>query len=344
VDVSGTVSDATEGKPLQVSLCGLSAEGVFLDSGDHVLRASKGVDTGIDLDSLVMQSSAGGSAPAEIAPLDPAPQSGAAVHVDGQGRTSFDLSVSGATKGQPFWLVLGQSDNNGWVASVDGHDLGKPQLVDGFANGWLINPGATDVKISLRWTPQRNVWIALGLSAFGALLCLVLAIRRPRAVALTVDEPAPERFRWRTFVGSRGAVAPGIRIALLAGLVAGIAAAAVIGLVAGLVTAVAVAVATTRRRARWWLALGAPGLLALSALYVLARQAHTKPTAAFEWPAELSAVHQVGWLAVAFLVALVVVDWAWDRVNRRPRSAVAAPVSAGPVAVSVPDDAAAPSP
>ena len=40
-----------------VSLCGLSADGVFLDSGDHVLRAAKGLDTGIDLDSLVLQSS-----------------------------------------------------------------------------------------------------------------------------------------------------------------------------------------------------------------------------------------------------------------------------------------------
>ena len=75
--------------------------------------------------------------------------------------------AGGATKDQPFWLVLGQSDNSGWTASVDGHDIGRPQLVDGYANGWLINPAAGDVKISLRWTPQRNVWIALGLRIFG---------------------------------------------------------------------------------------------------------------------------------------------------------------------------------
>jgi hypothetical protein len=189
------------------------------------------------------------------------------------------------------------------------------------------------------------VWIALVLSAIGALLCLVLAIRRPRAIALEVAEPGPDPVTWKTFIRSRGPEEPRVLVVLLVGAISGIVAAAVIGLVAGAVTAVAVAVAASRRRARWWLALGAPGFLALSALYVLARQAHSKPTAAFEWPAELSAIHQVGWLAVAFLVALVVVDWIWDRANRadpggrvsrRSRSADAAAASADSVAVSVP--------
>ncbi len=328
VDITGTVEDATSGKPMQTRLCGLSADGIFLDSGDHVLRAAKGLDTGLDLDSLVLQSAAGGGAPAAVGPIDPSPTPSPAVKVDSQGRTNFDLSVSGASPNQPFWLVLGQSNNSGWTASVNGHDLGKPQLVDGYANGWLISPTSTDMKVALIWTPQRNVWIALGLSAFGALLCLVLAIRRPRALALRADDPAPEAITWRTFVRSRGRDEPSVRAALLTALLAGIVAGAVIGLVAGVFTALVVGGAAHRRRSRWWLALGAPALLGLSALYVLARQAHTKPTAAFEWPAELSAVHQVGWLAVAFLVALVVVDWLWDRVNRRSRSEVAAVASA----------------
>src|SRR5262249_39676590 len=152
----------------------------------------------IDLDSLVLQSAADGGAPAQVAPLESPAASGPAVKIDSQGRTNFDLSVSGASPKQPFWLVLGQSNNSGWTASVDGHDLGKPQLVDGYANGWLIDPTSTDMKVSLVWTPQRNVWIALGLSGFGALLCLVLAIRRPRALALQVAEPGPDAVTWRT--------------------------------------------------------------------------------------------------------------------------------------------------
>jgi hypothetical protein len=200
---------------------------------------------------------------------------------------------------------------------------------------------------ALRWTPQRNVWIALALSALGAVLCLVLAIRRPRSRALTVEDPVPDRLTWRTVFSSRGAEAPSLRPALLIGVIAGLVAAAVIGLVAGLVTAVAVGLATRRRKTRWLLALGAPALLALSGLYVLLRQAHTKPAAAFEWPGELAAVHQIGWLAVAFLVALVVVDWAWDRANRvsrRSESVDAEVASADSVDASVPDDVGVPPP
>jgi hypothetical protein len=197
----------------------------------------------------------------------------------------------------------------------------------------------------LRWTPQRNVWIALALSALGVVLCLVLAIRRPRSPALTVEDPVPDRITWRTFLASRGADVPSMRTALSVGLVAGLVAAAVIGSIAGLVTAVAVGVATRRRGARWLLALSAPGFLALSGLYVFVRQAHTRPAAAFEWPGELNSVHQIGWLAVAFLVGLVAVDWAWDRANRlsrRSESVDAEDASAHSVDASVPDDVGAP--
>jgi formate hydrogenlyase subunit 3/multisubunit Na+/H+ antiporter MnhD subunit len=114
-------------------------------------------------------------------------------------------------------------------------------------------------------------------------------------------------------------------------------AAAVIGVVAGLVTTLVAATATRRRRARWWLALGSPGLLAVSALYIVVRQARSRPTAAFEWPAEQAAVHQVGWLAIAFLVVLVVVDALWDRVNRHSERVADAAAS------SLPDDAWHPS-
>jgi len=344
VDISGTVGDAEAGRPLDVTPCGLATDGIFLAAGDHVLRAAKGVDTGIDLDDLVLQSAAGGSAPTAIGPVRPsgtgtgaeAPQ----VHVGGTGRTSFDLTVTGATAGSPFWLVLGQSHNDGWTATVDGHGLGAPRLVDGYANGWLVNPTAATVTIHLRWTPQRLVWAGIALSLFGILVCIALAIRRPRAVPLPDDDPAPDPITWRHFAGARGAVAPRRRTAVAAGAVAGIAAGAVIGPIAGAVTAVAVGLATRRRFARWILAAGSPALVALSGLYILARQAHSRPTAAFEWPAEQAAVHQIGWLAVAFLVGVVAVDALWDRVNRRP--AAAAAVSARRAGASSPPAAAWP--
>jgi hypothetical protein len=111
---------------------------------------------------------------------------------------------------------------------------------------------------------------------------------------------------------------------------AGILTAAVIGPVAGLVMASIALVASRRRRARWWLALGSPGLLALSGLYVIGRQARSQPTPAFEWPGEQAAVHQVAWMAVALLITLVVVDALWERVNRRGLEVADAAASARP--------------
>ena len=85
------------------------------------------------------------------------------VTVTGEGPVAYRLSVSGATPGKPFWLVLGQSLSPGWQAKADGiGSLGKPQLVDGYANGWLITPKSSDFDVSLDWTPQKRVWIGIG--------------------------------------------------------------------------------------------------------------------------------------------------------------------------------------
>jgi len=260
------------------------------------------------------------------------------VKVDGQGRTDADLTITNPEPGTPFWVVLGESHNDGWTATADGHSLGKPQLVDGYANGWLISSPADTIHVHLNWAPQRRVWIALTLSALGAVLCLVLAFRRPRATALAADDPQPEPITWKTFARSRGRDEPSIPTTLAIALIAGIAAAAVIGPIAGLVLAVVSAIATRRRRARWWLALGSPGLLALSALYIVVRQARSRPTAAFEWPAEQAAMHQVAWMAMAFMIVLVVVDATWDRVNRHSERVADAAASSPPRAASRPSD------
>ena len=53
----------------------------------------------------------------------------------------------------PAWLVLGESYNRGWRAACDGRDLGAPQVVDGFANGWRAPRGCRDVDFA--FAPQR---------------------------------------------------------------------------------------------------------------------------------------------------------------------------------------------
>jgi hypothetical protein len=175
-------------------------------------------------------------------------------------------------------------------------------------------------------------------------LCLVLIVRRPRTHPLVVSDSQPEPIKWNIFVRSRGRDEPSLWLTLLVGVGSGLVAMAVIGVGAGLVTAVVAATATRRRRARWWLALGSPGLLAVSALYIVVRQARSRPTAAFEWPAEQAAVHQVAWLAMAFLVVLVVVDALWDRVNRHSERVADAAASSPPDDAWYPSDDVGPLP
>ena len=177
VRLAGSASDARSG--LAVEACGGALD---LSAGSHRLRARPGIDTGIDLDRLVLSSGSGGG-PAAVEPRGADRRaSGATVRVADAGATSFDLAVQ--SDGEPFWLVLGQSSNDGWAADVDGGVLGERQLVDGYANGWLVTPEVPGtMSVELRWTPQRLVWVGLALSLAVALACLAIVVVTARRVA-----------------------------------------------------------------------------------------------------------------------------------------------------------------
>ncbi len=49
--------------------------------------------------------------------------SGAKVEVTDSSPDSYHLKIH--TDGTPFWLVLGESHNDGWQATAAGHDLGS---------------------------------------------------------------------------------------------------------------------------------------------------------------------------------------------------------------------------
>jgi hypothetical protein len=90
-------------------------------------------------------------------------------------------------------------------------DLGQPQLVDGFANGWHVSSedlhalGGANFTVTLTWAPQQLVWLALAVSGATLLLCLVLGFlpirwRRwlrarllPRRLRGPAGPDAPER-------------------------------------------------------------------------------------------------------------------------------------------------------
>jgi len=162
--VTGSMQGFDAGRPLEVRPCGAS---VALGAGPATVT----VDPTTFRPLLIQLTS---PAPAPLARL--AAGSGEIVSIGRRGRSSYDdVRVRVA---QPSWLVLGQSYNSGWHASCNGRSIGAPQVIDGFANGWLLRPRCQN--LSLWFGPQSTVDIGYYVSAAACLvLLLVLLLRTP---------------------------------------------------------------------------------------------------------------------------------------------------------------------
>jgi arabinofuranan 3-O-arabinosyltransferase len=280
---------------------------LVLPAGEHVIRAADGRATGIDLDRLVLRSADGGGAAA-------APGGAPVVEVTGEGRTSFDLDLHDVDG--PFWLVLGQSHNAGWEASVDGlGDLGPSRIVDGYANGWWVEPGdARELSVALRWTPQGMVWWALALSVLAALACLALVLFGRRHHALAPDPGGAGPWHPRPASPLLG---PGRSPALVATVGATAGLALVAGAISrpwvGLVVGALAAVALLLRRGRALLTVGAVAAVGLAGAYVVVRQSQHGYAPDFGWPTFFWWAHALAWTAILLLLADVVVTWLRER-------------------------------
>ena len=261
-----------------------------LSAGSHVLEAQP--RSPLTVDRLVLSTTASGR---------PAPQSelargtvGSSVRVVDQDASSFRLQVE--SDGEPFWLVLGQSNSDGWVARTAGGQLGDRQLVDGYANGWLVTPDAEGrFTIDLRWEPQRLVWVGGALSALAVLGAggLLLGSRR-RSFTLRPLLTAPP-----SLVGWAG---PGSTLALQEAVV--VAAVVVVGafLVASPVVAVLAGVSAL---AAALVPVGSRGILLLGPLALVVSRVGPRPS--------------VAWLAVAVLGADLLVGTRRVRRSQRRR-------------------------
>ncbi|WP_458367871.1 DUF7402 domain-containing protein, partial [Frankia nepalensis] len=333
VRVSGTTRDAAGRLGLDVRTCGTP---VRLGAGDHVVRTANGALTGIDLDRLVFASDAGGITwpdATSVAALDTtreqraadlarvgaangngatAPGGGTAqagdtaqagvptLSVDVAAPTTFVINVTGAKPGTPFWLVLGQSLSPGWHATVDENtSLDEPQLVDGYANGWRIDPPRDNFKIQITWIPQRVVFAALTVSVVAVVLCLALlgvTGRRRRGTVIPRDLPRLDRpFAATPRLGLRQVV-PLVVGALAVG-------AFIVSPVAGVITAAATLVAAVVPRGRVVLRVGSVAALAASVAYVVQVQVRYGLPVNGSWVAQFDRVAVVSWLAVLFLGA-----------------------------------------
>jgi arabinofuranan 3-O-arabinosyltransferase len=311
VRIVGDAADARRG--LAVTPCGIVAT-LTLDRGSNTLRATPGLDTGIDVDRVVLSSDAAGRAAPPTVLGAPLGDSGATVRVADSGPTSYNVKVR--TDGTPFWLVLGESANDGWQATASSGSVGDRQLVNGFANGWLVIPrGAGTFSMELRWTPQRWVWLGFVVSIVAVLACiaiLVVAWRRRRngAPADAAQRLGELPTLWSPFhyPGSAPSTAALVALAIGAAVATSLFSRPWIGVVVGLAAAVAVRVG----RGRILLTAGAPLALAL---------------------ARITRFDDLAWLAVA-LVAVDLVTW-WVRDRPRPRATASSmPESVGSASLS----------
>jgi hypothetical protein len=311
VRLVGTTAAAVRRDPVRLEVCGPAPT---LGTGRHELRTSIGGETGVDVDRIVLSSGAGGAAAPVAAVAGGVPGRDRAprpprVRVTASGRDRATVRVERADA--PFWLVLGQSDNAGWEATVrpdDGapRDLGGSTLVDGYANGWLVRPGpgGGPLTVELRWAPQRvvNAALAVSAAAFVAALAAVVVTtlrrrRRPRILAPDPGALGPSLGSPVSPASAGTAVLVGVP------LVTGTVAAVLVQPWAALVVAPATFAALRWRPARLALASFPAVAVAACGAYVALQQHRHGFAPKFEWPTFFGRVNQLAWLAVVLLAA-----------------------------------------
>ena len=271
------------------------------------------------------------------------------------GRTSATATSHLAVHGGhgPFELVLGQTRQRRLArrgppgdrgpARAPPVDLGPPELVDGFANGWPVRAAqlaALGVStggaftVWLRWTPQRAVWLALGVSAGGLVLCLVLAClpagararrrrrrrgpgparagRGPRGTDVSVAEPSPDLGSPLTGPGRR----PVWWVLVLVSLAAGAAAGGLVSPLVGVAVAVATATGLAWPGGRTTTSLTALGLVVACGAVVVYGQATAPVPASSTWPDVYEGAALLAWMAVVFLGADALVELVRTRAGR----------------------------
>ncbi|MEO6988120.1 MAG: alpha-(1-_3)-arabinofuranosyltransferase family protein [Aquihabitans sp.] len=317
VSLAGSTNDLLAGRPVGLQSC--DGAPLELPAGTSTIRTADGSTIGLDVDHLTLRSADGGDADTAEGALVSAPAPGPAVHIDGQSRSSYDLTVTGAT--EPFWLVLGQSHNAGWTATVDGKKLDGPVLVDGYANGWEIGPGAV-VEVHLEWTPQRVVNGALWASLAAIIVALMLAAwpsrNRPHrgeasaSVPLDARPSMPRPFRWQRVLRYAGP-RPSRSATVFTIVGAGAFGALAIGPIPGVVLAVSAALGLRVARARPLMTLGGPVIFALCVGFVWVRQITADLPPGFDWPTYFEIIHQPAWTALALVCIDAVIDRCWMR-------------------------------
>jgi hypothetical protein len=256
--------------------------------------------------------------------------------------------LSGGAEHRPFDLVLGESINSGWTASVvGGRSLGTPVLIDGFANGWRIDPSSLGsavrggtVSVVLRWHPQSGANLALVVSLLAVVACVLLVFepwrrwRRRRGADRAGSDTAPARSKTAgravpAEVGDGPQLASLFRlprpparpwVAVVTGVATGVLAGVVATPLVGLAVGVASAVVLLVPRLRAGLGLLAIAGVAAAGIYTVVVQAVRHVPSGGTWTLSFDVASKLAWAGVVFLVADAVVEVVLQRQATRAPS------------------------
>ncbi|MDQ2651012.1 MAG: DUF3367 domain-containing protein [Actinomycetota bacterium] len=291
VRITGTSAAAIRRDGLELRTC--DGAPLELSAGPHRLSTVPGLDTGLDLDRLVLRTAGWDQSPTTAASPP--------VEVRHTGRGVLEGTLDG--DGEPYWLIVDQSANDGWQLHLggpggEGAQIDGPHPVDGNAVGWFVTPahaGATTVEAI--WGPQRVERLALGLSAATVLACVVLVGLGWRRSARVVRRYSPPRIVRKRDHTVRQAL-PG---ALLLG---GLVALFLNPLLAPAVVAFQV-VADARPR---WGRLAPAALVTIGALFVLVGQLRHGHRPGPGWPHNFDATHALVMVATLMLAVETITE------------------------------------
>jgi hypothetical protein len=315
VGLEGTVDRAAleAGRPLRLHACGpapsLPARRVAITGIDRPLRidALRLSSPTAARDASSSATGSGSSAPpvatgsaSTAVGSAPPPATG---HVLDSGTPSADARRGvRIAVGAPSWLVFGESYDRHWRATCDGHDLGEPRPMQGYANAWPVTAGCRTVDFTYNLQRAATAGYLISLAACVLLLVLVLvAFRRRRAAGVTrEDGPHPLRVPPADVRGHL-ALVPAITAVAAIGLA--------FGLRAGAVAAVAFAAIAWRGISDRALGIIAALLLGVGVplAYVVAAIIHDdegRGGNSTDFGANRLAAH---WMALAALVALALI-------------------------------------
>ncbi|MBA3289451.1 MAG: hypothetical protein H0U21_15790 [Acidimicrobiia bacterium] len=290
--VEAEAADLLAGDAVTATAC--AAGPLVLRAGPTRLTTSSGATTGLHVDRIVL-------APVPTPPPGDASTAEPNATVTASERLSRDVTVTDCPDG--CWLVLGEGYHESWSAHAGDVDLGPPQLVDGGFNGWWIEPTDGPVDVTVRWTAQRPLTLALVVSVLAILACLLLVAVDRRTVPVPGAPGARfdtlrRRDDLRTCVAAAGTWILGA--VFFVGPAWGVAAAA-----GGLL------VLLTRRP--WLAGLVSLGIIAFVGAVITSVVRDERPFPDAGWPVRFEWLHGWGLFAAASLSAVALADW-----SRRP--------------------------